>query len=267
VAAKAAGARRILNVEPSAERERDWDARRDGRLADAEPPPSLDLRTGRPWYRISDQGETGSCVGWALADSVMRWQLVEQRRLAPAQRLSPRFIWMASKELRAQRQAIDDWQPSTFLEEAPTSVKDGLEVARRFGAVTEPVLRWRGALNRGAPERFYEHAAQFRISAYHSLDRADADPTFRRWRQWLDQHGPVLLVVEIDRAFASGDAALVRFRRRRRAEGHACALVGYDGDGFIVRNSWGRAWGDGGYATASHAWLRRGWSESYGVVC
>jgi hypothetical protein len=197
----------------------------------------------------------------------MRWQLVEQERLDPAQRLSPRFIWMASKELRAHRQELDDWHPSTFLEEAATTVKDGLEVARRFGAVPEPVLRWRGPLNRGAPERFYERAAEFKISAYHSLDRQEAERTFRRWRQWLHQYGPVLLVVEIDRAFARGEAELRRFRSRRRREGHACALVGYDPGGFIVRNSWGRGWGRSGYARASHAWLRRGWSESYGVVC
>ena len=58
---------------------------------------------GRPGTRSRDQGETGSCVGFALADSVMRWQLVELRRLPPAERLSARFIWMASKEWSAQR--------------------------------------------------------------------------------------------------------------------------------------------------------------------
>ncbi len=37
--------------------------------------------------------------------------------------------------------------------------------------------------------------------------------------------------------------------RRGRAEaGHAIALVGYTRDGFIVQNSWGTAWGSGGFA-------------------
>jgi hypothetical protein len=265
--AHAAGAKRVANVEASPGRRRDWSAHRRGQLSDAPPPADLDLRTRRPWYRaVRDQGETGSCVGWALADSVLRFQLVEAGRLKPSQRLSPRFIWMASKELRAQRLTDDAWRPSTFLEEAPTSLKDGLDVARRFGVVTEPVLRWQGPLNRGAPERFYEHAARFKLTAYYTLDDDDPVTTFARWRRWLAQHGPVLLLVGLDRAFIRGDPHLARYEPRRRPEGHACALVGYTEAGFIIRNSWGRDWGSDGYATAAPEWLRRAWSESYGLV-
>lgn len=36
---------------------------------------------------------------------------------------------------------------------------------------------------------------------------------------------------------------------QRAKGGHACAVVGYNADGFIIRNSWGRAWGDYGYGT------------------
>ena len=59
---------------------------------------------------------------------------------------------------------------------------------------------------------------------------------------------------------------LARYEPRKRPEGHACALVGYTEAGFIIRNSWGRDWGRDGYATAAPEWLRRGWSESYGLV-
>ena len=31
--------------------------------------------------------------------------------------------------------------------------------------------------------------------------------------------------------------------------GHAVVAVGYDADRFVVRNSWGSAWGDDGYCT------------------
>ena len=38
--------------------------------------------------------------------------------------------------------------------------------------------------------------------------------------------------------------------------GHAFALVGFNRDGFIMQNSWGREWGAGGFAVLSYAdWL------------
>jgi hypothetical protein len=268
VKARAAGATRRFTVEASPARERDWPARKDGRLKERRPPRRLDLREDRPWYSVRNQGQTGSCVGWALADSVMRWQLVEGGRLQPHQSLSARFIWMASKEYRAQRMLLDEWQPSTFLEEAPTTAKDALEVARRYGAVTDRTLPWSGPLHRGPVDDFFSRAAELRIRAFHSLDHDDFGERERQWRQWLHQHGPVLLVVEVDRTFVAARkaAAIDAFRPRRTPYLHACALVGYDESGFILRNSWGRRWADGGDARVTPRWLAAGAQESYGVV-
>src|SRR5215217_5619769 len=143
----AGGQPRLLNVVESPDDV--WDAIEGGRLRDVGPPDEIDLRSGRPWYKIGDQELTGSCIGWALADSVMRWQLVEAGRLPEHQRLSVRFVWMASKEWQAQRKGrttasltelLTGWQPSTFLEEATTAAKDALEVARHLGVVTDAML-------------------------------------------------------------------------------------------------------------------------------
>jgi hypothetical protein len=266
VKARVAGSDRFLNVEPSPGREQDWPARKYGRLKDERPPPARDLRAGRPWFKVRDQGQTGSCVGFALADAVLRWQLVERGRLAPAQRLSARFIWMASKEIRGQRQEPEEWRPSTFLEEAPTNAKDALDVVRRYGAVTAPMLPWDGRLNRGPVERFFERAGEYRIAAYHSLDDANPVEREQQWRQWIDQHGPVLMTVEADRSFVAGEGPLERFRPRKEPFLHACALVGYGPDGFVIRNSWGTGWGDSGDIVATSDWLDRGVDETYGVV-
>jgi len=87
-------ARRILNCNPSKEPEKDWlfvHAVGAGLLAAAPPiPPSKDLR--EDWWQIGDQGSTGSCVGWAAADSVLRWHYVKAGRIPNDQRVSPRFI-------------------------------------------------------------------------------------------------------------------------------------------------------------------------------
>src|ERR671914_1509306 len=92
------GEHRVLNVVESPGDI--WDAIESGRLRDVEPPDEFELHKQHP-YDVADQKQTGSCMGWALADSVMRLQLVKEGRLRANQRLSARFVWMASKEWQA----------------------------------------------------------------------------------------------------------------------------------------------------------------------
>jgi hypothetical protein len=262
---------RVLNVAPSPGREEDHTpdaAEAAGHLSAEEPPERLDLRAG--WYAVGEQGRTGSCVGWALADSVMRWQLVRARRLEETERLSPRFMWMAAKEMRAKLTEVKGepaWHPSTFLEQGMTDVKSALDVARTFGAALEPDLTWQGGLYTGEIQRFYASAAERRISHYYRLDPGD-DPTvwFAHWRRWIAQHGPVLIVVGVDRSFADGAASLTDFDHDSATDKHAAALAGYGPGGFLVRCSWGEDWGRDGYAVATESYLADATVESYGVV-
>jgi hypothetical protein len=261
-----AGEDRTFNVEASPARKDDWPADKDGRLEDKDPPRQKDLRDGRDWYRVRNQRQTGSCVAYALGDGVMRWKLVETGRLEQDQWLSARYIWMASKEIRGLRLAKDEWRPTTFLEEAPTNAKDALEVVRRFGAVKSRRLQWNGQLNRGPVGEFFEHAAEFRIAAYHSLDQPNPIKRERQWRQWIDQHGPVFVTLTVDRNFIDGAGRLEQFDDIAKPFLHACTIAGYDEQGFVLRNSWGEGWGDGGDIEATSRWLDRAIQESYGVV-
>jgi hypothetical protein len=271
--ATAAGQSRLFNVVESPDDV--WDAIEGGRLRDVDPPDEIDLRSGRPWYKVRNQEHTGSCIGWALADSVMRWQLVDAGRLPEHQRLSPRFVWMASKEWQAQRRGrehetlaelLKEWQPSTFLEEATTAAKDALEVARHLGVVTEPMLKWTGPLNRGRERDFWRRAGEFKLDAYYSVTAAGLEERLRRWRQWISQHGPLMIIVAMDASLLSGQKVLREFQPLRRHGLHACALVGYTPEHFILRNSWSKRWADKGYALAAPAWLSDAVRESYGVL-
>src|SRR5437588_6205920 len=130
---------RILNCMPSRETERDWgvNAAIGANLMAAAPPipDARDLRQGEEWWQIGDQGPTGSCVGWATADSVLRWHFVKAGQLPNDRPLSPRFTWLASKE-------TDEFtsRATTFIETAGTSLKGALDVSRNFGAVPDSVL-------------------------------------------------------------------------------------------------------------------------------
>ena len=53
--------------------------------------------------------------------------------------------------------------------------------------------------------------------------------------------------------------------RSTKRGGHAVCLVGYTADRFIVRNSWGTGWGDGGFGYASLEYAREAFTEAYGV--
>ena len=254
--------KRILNVEPSPKTDEDWTFRtaQEADILAVAPsiPASKDLRSS--WWKVADQGTTGSCVGWATADSVLRWHYVKNGRIAQTELLSPRFIWMASKETDPF-----NTRPTTFIEAEGTSLKAALDVARKFGVVRDRILPFRtGRLYGGQASTFYAVAAQLKILAYFNLGTNQTN-----WRIWLATRGPILTRLNVDDAWyaATDDAGdLDEYRSETARGGHAVAIVGYRPGRFIVRNSWGTGWGDGGFAYASLAYAEDAFTEAYGVV-
>lgn len=253
---------RIFNCLPSRNTERDWtfdDAV--AALAAGPPapiPPSTDLREA--WWAIGDQGATGSCVGWATADGLLRWHLVKAGRIASKERLSVRFVWMAAKE-------TDEFvsRPTTFIEEDGTSLKAALDVARKYGSVKDPFLPFSsGKLFPGSAGTFYAAAAQLKIASYFNLGR-----DLENWRRWLATHGPILTRLNVDDTWMNAKATkgkLSLYKANTADGGHAVTLVGYTQTDFIVRNSWGtELWGDKGFGYATLAYARAAFTEAYGV--
>lgn len=253
--------KRILNCIPSPEREDDWriDTAEDAGVVAAAPriPARKDLRA--LWWRIQDQGSTGSCVGWACADAVLRWHFVKAGRIATSELLSPRFQWLAAKE-------TDEFssRPTTFVEAEGTSLKAALDVSRKFGAVKDTVLPFASGMPyRGDAKTFYAIAAQLKISMYFNLGRDIAN-----WRLWLATKGPILTRLNVDSTWEKATATkgrLVDYKPKTARGGHAVALVGYTPDSFIVRNSWGTGWGDRGFAYASLGYAQEAFTEAYGI--
>lgn len=255
--------KRVLNVLPSKHQEKDWTLRtaRKASLAGAMEalPQSVDLR--EPWWDIGDQGTTGSCVGWAVADSLLRWHFVKAQMLSRETRLSPRFIWMASKE-------TDEFteRPTVCIEGAGTSLKAALQIARHYGAAEEDDLPFQPeVLYGGEEDTFFARASRYRIRNYFNLD---GSPT--AWRAWLAEHGPILARLDVDAAWMSAGSTggkLDNYDASGTLGGHAVAIVGYTPEHFIVRNSWGtEEWGDQGYAYASVPYATAAFTESYGIT-
>lgn len=263
---------RVLNVYPSRDTERDWrfkDAIEADLIAELDQiPSSVDLREN--WWNIRDQTTHGACVGFAVADSLLRWHFVKKGVL-PADkyksRLSPRFIWMASKEL-------DTYilRPTTMIENAGTYVKDALDVARKYGCVLDKDLGFDPEkMSHESEAVFYSKAAKFKLGAYYNLRKStDTWSTIvSQWQTWLATKGPIVTRLGVDATWdnaTSTGGKLDTYQPSTIRGGHAIALVGYISDRFIVRNSWGTSWGDNGFGYASHQYARDAFPEAYGIT-
>jgi Papain family cysteine protease len=253
--------KRILNVVPSEGTDEDWgfENAEDADVVAAAPPvpASKDLRAA--WWSVGDQGSTGSCVGWATADSVVRWHLVKANRISRTDFLSPRFIWMAAKE-------TDQFntRPTTFVEAEGTSLKSALDIARKYGVLHDRLLPFAsGKLYAGNAKTLYAVAAQLKILAYFNLGR-----NLSNWRTWLATKGPILTRLDVDDAWQNATATkgvLEEYDEDSAQGGHAVAMVGYRPGRFIVRNSWGTGWGDKGFAYASLTYAQAAFTEAYGI--
>jgi hypothetical protein len=259
-------ANRICNVILSRNTERDWNIENAVQArAIAAPaaalPLAVDLRA--PWWKIGNQESTGSCVGWASTDGVVRYHMVKAGKLTQAGMLSPRCTWMASKE-------TDEFtnRPETFIEGAGTSLKAAMEFLRKYGAVPEALLPFHisTAMYLGDENTFFATAASRRIASYFNLSR-----NFASWRTWLATHGPIMAALNVDATWDNAKATqgkLDTFKPNTVRGGHAVCIVGYTADKrFIVRNSWGTGWGDNGFAYASEAYINAAFfNESYGAT-
>jgi hypothetical protein len=258
-----AGFTRILNCVPSPRPETDWQLHNadEAELLTAAVgvPESRDLRENT-WWPIGDQEATGSCVGWALADSVLRWHFVQAGRIEKDDLMSQRFVWMAAKE-------TDQFvaQPTTFIESDGTSLKAALDVVRKWGSVRDSVLPFMPpTLYKGPTATFYAIAVKLRIAAYFNLGHDLAD-----WRRWIANAGPILVRLNVDSTWDNAtatDGRLTTYEPASARGGHAVALVGYTATDFIVRNSWGTGWGNHGYGEASDSYAGEAFTEAYGVV-
>ena len=177
--------------------------------------------------------------------------------------------------MAAKETDVYDLYASTFIEEEGTSLKAALDIARKFGLVTDAVLPFRvpdSAGSRileqlyrgGTSQTFFALAAKLKIASYFNLG-TELD----NWKTWLATKGPILIAVEVDATWDNATATkgnLDIFRPSTMRGGHCAALVGYTPDRLIIRNSWGTGWGNKGFAYASLAYAKAAIMEAYGIT-
>ena len=255
----------ICNVIPSKGTDKDWqlvDSIEAGSIgAPAALPKSVDLRAS--WWAINSQENTGSCVGWATADGVVRYHMVKAGRITQKQLLSPRHVWMASKETDTITT-----RPESFIEGAGTTLKAAVDVARKHGVALMDDLPFhiQTKMFTGNENTFYASCAQRKVAAYFNLHR-----NLTSWKTWLSGNGPILAAFNVDSSWdnaAANGGKIDTFHPDTVRGGHAICIVGYRADGrFIVRNSWGTGWGVNGFGYLHPDYIAAAFfDESYGVT-
>lgn len=218
-------------------------------------PPTFDLR--EEWWAVTDQGQTGACVGFALADGVLRYMFTKTKQINPGERLSPRAIWISAKET----DEFNEW-PTTFIETEGTSLKAALEVTKRWGCIRENIMPFNTLYTKDA-RSYYRQAAALRILGYYNLGK-----NIEAWKRWISTTGPILAAINVDRTFQNATTTkgdLERYDVYTLMGGHAICICGYTKDRIIIRNSWGTSWGDNGYCYASYDWCVKAVIEAYGI--
>lgn len=233
---KAAGKKRILNVrsDPPDIRDRMYE------------PALIHLKAKiqNLGKHILDQGQEGACTAFGLAAVI---NLLNEKRKYKFQASTRMLYEMAKKhdewpgedyEGSSCRGAIRGWKNMGVCSEALwlyDKKKTGeLTIARAYAA-RENTL---GAYYRLRPEVNDYHAALNEVGAiYVSAD------VHAGWFNPKSKKKNETATIQPDPV---------------KEGGHAFAIVGYNKDGFIVQNSWGKSWGTNGIAI----WLYEDWIEN-----
>lgn len=197
---------------------RDWIA--ETIYPDVDLPKELDLRGDL--QPIRNQGRQGSCV--AQAGCVMKeWQ--EKKDVKLNEYFSPQYIY-------------------NNRENYPNSGMYGRDLMRiltKLGCCREVIFPY--GTNKDTnitSDEAIEDAKNYKIKSYALVSTIDG------LKKALYKNGPCIILLP-----TYEDAGNTFWKPKNptdvRKGGHAVAIVGYNKEGFILRNSWGRKWGDNGY--------------------
>ncbi len=196
---------------------------------------------------ILDQGAEGACTGFALAAAIN--VLLHARRIP--RRVSPRMLYDLARR-------YDEWPGEAY---EGSSARGAMKAWARHGVCTErswPADR-RGAHHltpeiaaeaQGTPGGAYYRVLHRQVRDMHAA-LAEVGVLFAMLmvHDGWETPGPATVAVTYRAGGVVRERRFPVIARKGRADrGHAVAIVGYTEQGFIVQNSWGRAWGSDGFA-------------------
>lgn len=234
----AAGKKRLLNVRPDPPDIRD----RMYEPALIQLQPEIDHRKG---CLIFDQGDEGACTGFGLAAAI---NLLNLKKRNLADKASPRMLYEMAKK-------HDEWPGEDY---AGSSCRGAIRGWKNMGVCRSE--EWPYFANKPG-ELTIARAKAARacvMGAYYRLR-----PELNDYHVALNEVGAIFVSADVHSGWYApspikkNGLAVIKPSPTKDG-GHAFALVGYNDQGFIVQNSWGKKWGSQGFAI----WLYEDWLEN-----
>ena len=176
---------------------------------------------------VRDQGEQGSC--FAMSTACMK-EYQEERDYGLDEYLSPQFFYDQRFNRYDERADNDEGMYGRNVMKLLAKVGICTEAEYPYGV---PILRT------DVPPHIYESASKHKVAGYAAVR------TLNALKKSLVFNGPCLIGFPVYNY--GGRMWRPEFEGQPMKGGHAMAVVGYTEDSFIIRNSWGGNWGDGGY--------------------
>jgi C1A family cysteine protease len=185
---------------------------------------------------IENQGELGSCVAQSIVGAIELYEktdntFIDRSRL---------YVYYNGRLIMG-----------TVNEDSGMYVRDALKACQKYGVCVESIWPYELKLWKTQPTKeAYADGANFKINKYLKLNENDVAQAC----SMLDKGVPVIFGQYCFNSITStkilNDGILeMPSSDEKNQGGHCTVLVGYDLDTqyFKVRNSWGNAWGKGGY--------------------
>jgi C1A family cysteine protease len=206
-------------------------------------PATVDLRRSCP--PVYDQGDLGSCTANAIGAAFE----FELRRQSKAKDFMPSRLFIYYNE-RAMEHSI--------ASDSGAMIRDGIKSVTKQGVCPEKIWPYTPAkFKNKPPAAAYKEALNHQVLSYERLI-----PTTPQLKGCLAAGFPFVFGFSVYDAFESDVVAKsgtldLPGPKEKSIGGHAVMAVGYNDakQRFIVRNSWGPAWGLKGYFTMPYGYL------------
>jgi hypothetical protein len=208
-------------------------------------PPSVDLSATLP--APGDQGSSGSCTSWGVTYGAAS-QALRRAGLGSTLRLSPSFTYnKVGQDPICQR---------------GTAASATLNMLRDVGALPfEKYVFDAGWCGRQPTAAELAEAAKYRIKGWTKISDAKK---IEDVKAQLARGVPVIFDMRVTAPFEQFKGSTVLdIPGVMNGTGHTMLAIGYDDSrkAFRIQNSWGRKWGEGGYAWLSYEF----WSRNAGL--